>query len=90
VDDWEVSSAADTASTAASTVEVMVPCGGAKGGARAWELALEQAAVVAKRLPGGRMRMLLEVFGACDPANGLKSFVSNIVSPSIPPINGLV
>lgn len=49
VDDWEVSSAADTASTAASTVEVMVPCGGAKGGARAWELALEQAAVVAKR-----------------------------------------
>ena len=64
MDDWEVSSAADTASTAASTVEVMVPCGGAKGGARAWELALEQAAVVAKRLPGGgRMRMLLEVFG---------------------------
>eukprot|EP00435_Cladocopium_sp_Y103_P054112 s157_g17.t1 len=51
VDDWEISSVADTASTAASTVEV-VPCtkGGAKGGAKAWELALEQAAVVAKRL----------------------------------------
>ena len=77
MDDWDVSSAADTASTAASTVEV-VPCG-AKGGARAWELALEQAAVVAKRLPGGgRMRMLLEVFGLL--ILRMDWLVSNIIS----------
>ena len=69
--DWEVSSAADTASTAASTVEA-VPFG-AKGAAKAWELALEQAAAVAKRLRGWGMGMWLEVWG--DPANGLNSFV---------------
>ena len=51
VDDWEVSSAADTASTAASTVEA-APSAAKAVGAKAWELALEQAALVAKRLRG--------------------------------------